>query len=196
MFYHMNNTFQNTIFQIYISVLLMETVSFNGSRFFQGKALLLVKTNSFSGSHSFQWKPFLFSGSHSLSWKPIILTETIAPSGRHSFQCKLIPLVEAVRFSVNCLLSFQWKPFLQRKTLAFSGNNFFSGNCFFFDRWHFLYCKLFLLLEAIHFSGSHFLPEVFCEKRCSQKNYCPQLKQIFLEEAYSFQWKHCGSCFF
>ena len=81
--------------------------------------------------------------------------EPIAPSGNHSFQWKPYTLVEAVRFSVNCFLSFQCKPFRQRKSLVFS------------------FRKAFVFGEI----------------------YCRQLKPIFLEEAYSFQQKHGGSCF-
>ena len=102
MLYHMNNTFENTIFQIYGNVPLMGTVSFNGSRFFQWKTLLLVKNNSFSESRSSQWKTFLlvetvtFSGSHFFQWKPSLLVENIplraiSYSGNHSFSVEAIP---------------------------------------------------------------------------------------------------------
>ena len=102
--YHMNNTFQNTNFQICIHVPLMETVSFNGSRVFQwkalllqGKLILLVEAVPFSGSHSFQWKPFLlveaihFKGNHCLQWKTFLLVEVIPYSGHHSFLVEAIP---------------------------------------------------------------------------------------------------------
>ena len=102
--YHMNNTFQNTNFQICIHVPLMETVSFNGSRVFQwkalllqGKLILLVEAVPFSGSHSFQWKPFLlveaihFKENHCLQWKTFLLVEVIPYSGHHSFLVEAIP---------------------------------------------------------------------------------------------------------
>ena len=96
--------------------------------------------------------------------------ETIAPSGRHSFQWKPLPLVGAVRFSVNCFLSFQWKPFLQRKPLAFSGSNSFQ--------W-----KLLLLIDGISFIGSYsfywkpfILMEAISYRRCS-------VKKVFLEKS-------------
>ena len=102
--YHMNNTFQNTNFQICIHVPLMETVSLNGSRVFQwkalllqGKLILLVEAVPFSGSHSFQWKPFLlveaihFKGNHCLQWKTFLLVEVIPYSGHHSFLVEAIP---------------------------------------------------------------------------------------------------------
>ena len=68
--------------------------------------------------------------------------ESIAPSGTHSFQWKPYPLVEAIRFSVNCFLSFQWKPFLQKKLLAFIGSISFQR-------------KLLLLIDGISFIGSY-----------------------------------------
>ena len=168
MLYNMNNNCQNTIFQIYFNVPLMKTASFSGSRFFQCKALLLVKTNSFSESrslqwkplllvetfpfgrsHSFQWKPFFsvknipFIGSHSFQQKPFIFMETIAPSGRHSFYWKPFPLLETVRFSFKCFFSFSGSCF-------FRGNHWPQQKQFLlvetapFDRWNFLYWKLFL----------------------------------------------------
>ena len=128
--YHMNNTFQNTNFQICIHVPLMETVSFNGSRVFQwkalllqGKLILLVEAVPFSGSHSFQWKPF-------------ILRETIASSGRHSFQQKSFLIVDTILF--------WWKPFLVVEAIPF---NVYGNYC---PLW-----KTFFLVEAIPFSGSH-----------------------------------------
>ena len=121
--------------------------------------------------------------------------ENIAPSGRHSFQWKSFPLVEAVRFSVSCFLFFQWKPFLLRKPLTFSGSNSFQWKLLvlidgisFIGSYSF-YWKPFILVEAISFS---FFSKVFD----FGGNHCLQLKPIFLEEAYSFQWKHGGSCFF
>ena len=68
--------------------------------------------------------------------------ETITLRGRHSFKWKSLFLVEAVRFSVNCFLSFQWKLFLYRKPLAFSGSNSFQ--------W-----KLLLSIDGISFIGSY-----------------------------------------
>ena len=68
--------------------------------------------------------------------------ETITLRGRHSFKRKPLFLVEAVRFSVNCFLSFQWKLFLYRKPLAFSGSNSFQ--------W-----KLLLSIDGISFIGSY-----------------------------------------
>ena len=68
--------------------------------------------------------------------------ETITLRGRHSFKWKPLFLVEAVRFSVNCFLSFQWKLFLYRKLLAFSGSNSFQ--------W-----KLLLSIDGISFIGSY-----------------------------------------
>ena len=173
----------------------METIAPSGRKSFQWKSLLLVE------SIPFQWKPFLvveaipFSGTHSLQWKHFTLMETIAPDERHSFQWKPFPLVEAVRFSVKCFLSFQWKPFLQRKPLTFSRNNLFQQKLLllidgisFIGSYSF-YWKTFILVEAIPFS---LLRKAFV----FDGNHCPQLKPIFLEEAYSFQWKHGGSCFF
>ena len=101
--------------------------------------------------------------------------EPIAPCGKHSFQWKPYTLVGAVRFRVNCFLSFQCKPFLQRKSLAFSRSYSF-------------YWKPFILVQAMLFS---FFRKAFV----FGENHCRQLKPIFLEEAYSFQQKHGGSCF-
>ena len=153
----------------------MENIAPSGRQFFQLKPFFLVETIPF------QWQSFLvveaipFGGNHSFYWKPSILMETIAPSGRHSFQLKPFPLVEAVRFIVKCFLSFQWKPFLQRKSLTFSGKNFFQWKLLFFDRWHFLYRELFLLLESIHFS-----------RRCSQKKPLPAVETNFFRRSLFF----------
>ena len=137
MLYHINNIFQNTVFQIYVNVSLMETFSVNGSRLFQWKSLLLVKTNSFiveaipfSGNHSFQQKPFLlveaipFSRSHSFQQKPFLLVEAIPFSGNDSFQWKPFLLVEAIPFSGSH--SVQWKPLLLVQTIPFSGSHQFQ----------------------------------------------------------------------
>ena len=118
MLYHMNNTFQNTIFQIHVNVPLMKTAPFSGNRSFQWKPLplleaiplseshswkplLLVEDIPFSRSHSLQWKPFLFSGSHSFQWKPFLLVEAIHVYGNHCPQQKKFLLVEAILFSVS-----------------------------------------------------------------------------------------------
>ena len=61
--------------------------------------------------------------------------ETIASSGRHSFQQKLFLIVETI--------SFQWKPFLLVEAIPFSG----SHSCL----W-----KPLPLVEEIPFSGSHY----------------------------------------
>ena len=91
--------------------------------------------------------------------------ETITLSGKHSFQWKPSPLVEAVRFSVNCFFSFHWKPFLQRKALAFSGSNSFQWKLLllidgisFIGSYSF-YWKLFILVKAISFS---FFSQTLC----------------------------------
>ena len=117
--------------------------------------------------------------------------ETITLRGRHSFKWKPLFLVEAVRFSVNCFLSFQWKLFLYRKLLAFSGSNSFQWKLLlsidgisFIGSYSF-YWKPFILVEAIPFS---FFRKAFV----IGGNHCIQLKPIFLEEAYYFQqawWK-------
>ena len=106
---------------------------------FQRKPFLLTEAISSSGGHSFQRKSFF-------------LAEAIP---LHSFQWKPFPFVKAVCFSGNCFLSFQWKPFLLDETIGVQWEQFLLVETAPFNTWYFLYWKLFLLLEAVHFSGSH-----------------------------------------
>ena len=119
----------------------------------------------------------VFSGSHFLQQKLFVLVETafFPFSGSHFFQSK------HQRKLLEEIIGLQWKQLLLVKTAPF-------------NRWHFFYEKLFLSLEAIHFSGSHRFQ--FFSARFLVEIHCTQLKPILLEEACSFQWKHGRNCSF
>ena len=156
----------------------METIAHIGRHSLQQKPFLIVETIPF------QWKPFLiveaipFSGSHSFLWKPLPLVEDIPFSGSHFLQQKRFVLVETAFFP------FSGRHFFQRKPLTFNETNYFQWKTF--NRWHFLYWKLFLLLESIHFSGSDSFQFFFRKAFVFGGNHCPQLKPILLEKAYFF----------
>ena len=94
------------------------------------KSFLLVETIPFSESHFFQWKSFFlpeaipFSRRHSFQWKPFLLVETISYRGNHCPQWRTFLLVEAISFS-RCCFFFQWKllSFVSVEAISFRGNH-------------------------------------------------------------------------
>ena len=137
--------------------------------------------------------------------------ETIAPSGRHSFQWKSFPLVEAVCFSVNCFLSFQQESFLQRKPLTFSGSNSFQWKLLLlidgisFTASYSFYWKPFILVEAIPLS---FFQESLCFWQKTLSAFGTNLfrrslfflveawwKLLLLIETFPFSGSHSFQCF-
>ena len=134
--------------------------------------------------------------------------ETIARSGSHYFQRKSVALLEAIRFSGKC--SFQSNLFLLVEAIIFTAcSSIHSIQWKFvpFNRKHFLQWKLFLLLEAIHFSENHSFywkpfPVVeaipFRESLCFSWKSLPhffQWKLLLLIETFPFSGSHSFQCF-
>ena len=105
--------------------------------------------------------------------------ETIAPSGRHSFQWKSFLLVKTI--------PFQWKPFLVVESTPFSGSHSFQRKPFHvveaihFKGTHCPQWNTFLLVEAISFSRS-------CSFQC-QLLSSHSVEAISLEEIIGLWWK-------
>ena len=123
------------------------------------------------------------SGIYTFRWQPYVLLEPICLSGKLSFWSNIFLLVEVIIFLETIGL--------QQKSVHLVGTAPFNGR-------HFLYWKLFLLLEAINFSGNHSFqwnpfPVVeaihFRERFCFLGDHCPWLKPFHLVEAISFQTK-------
>ena len=124
--------------------------------------------------------------------------ETIAPSGRKSFQWKSLLLVESI--------PFQWKPFLVVEAIPFSGTHSLQWKHFTLmetiapDERHSFQWKPFPLVEAVRFSVKCFLsfqwkpflqrkPLTFSRNNLFQQKLLLLIDGISFIGSYSFYWK-------
>ena len=125
---------------------VVEVTTFSGSHLLYQKLFVLLENALISRNYSFQWKPLFLVETIGLWQYSFHLVETVPFNGRHFLRCpencprvKLPPRLGS-GFGLGLALELGL------------GGNFPRGQ---FSQNHFPQWKLFLLLEAIHFSENH-----------------------------------------